>query len=77
MRERRYRVQVASRSLTFYISETDNLERRVRQHNRHCFDRFTAQYKIVWPGLALVGPDREARSCRLWINGPSGGQKEV
>jgi putative endonuclease len=47
MHERHYWVYImASRSLTFYIGVTGNLQRRIRQHKTHSFDEFTAQYRI-------------------------------
>ncbi|MGO9517910.1 MAG: GIY-YIG nuclease family protein [Candidatus Korobacteraceae bacterium] len=52
MREHRYAVYImASRSHTFYVGVTNNIERRVRQHKKHELEGFTARYNIdrlVW-----------------------------
>jgi putative endonuclease len=52
VREHRYAVYImASRSHTFYVGFTNNIERRVRQHKRRELEGFTARYNIdrlVW-----------------------------
>jgi putative endonuclease len=52
VREHRYAVYImASRSHNFYVGVTNNIERRVREHNEHREQGFTTRYKInrlVW-----------------------------
>ncbi|MGC2111825.1 MAG: GIY-YIG nuclease family protein [Candidatus Korobacteraceae bacterium] len=52
MREHRYAVYImASRSHTFYVGVTNDIERRVREHKSHTLEGFTSRYNIdrlVW-----------------------------
>jgi putative endonuclease len=52
VREHRYAVYImASRSHTFYVGVTNNIERRVREHKEHEQEGFTARYhidRLVW-----------------------------
>jgi putative endonuclease len=63
VREHRYAVYIlASRSHTFYVGVTNDVERRVRQHKERVFeDCFTAKYNIerlVW--YQIFGDIRDA-----------------
>jgi len=52
---------MASRSHSFYVGVTNNLQRRVRQHKEHTFGGFTAKYRIerlVW--YQIFGDIRDA-----------------
>jgi putative endonuclease len=63
VKEHRYAVYIlASRSHTFYVGVTNDVERRVRQHKKHAFEGcFTARYNIerlVW--YQIFGDIRDA-----------------
>ena len=57
MNEHRYYVYImASRTHVFYVGVTNNIVRRVRQHQEGAYEGFTARYNVnrlvwyeVWP----------------------------
>ena len=48
----------------FYIGQTEDLERRIRQHNEHEFKGFTSRYKGEWKLIYHESTDTRSDALR-------------